>query len=415
MVPRQEHERYFVLGEKELVVSADSGACRACGRALPQARGAGRPRRYCSSTCRSAGRRARVRDAALLSRRGGPCTAELAGRRCPRPAEYTLFVSGAPFPFCSACYTVTAQYLLDQRVPARELVTVGLAKPAEPPAPVQVPGRTGPKDEEPAQPTRLLLVEDDDAIREGLRLALTRQGYEVLAEGTGRAGLRSAYLQRPDLVLLDVMLPDIDGMEVLRRLRTVSDVPVIYLTARGDPIDVIVGLETGADDYIVKPCQPREINARIRRVLYRYRAAERRDGDVYDDGLLRLDSPQQQAWAAGVPLPLSRTEFRVLDRLVRRTGAVQHFGTLLEAGWGAASPGARDRVKFTVSRLRGKLDATPVGGGSIVSVRGMGYLYRSPTTPALPPSPKPAAASTGYGHTRALHDGFRAQDRAEER
>ncbi|MFF8506262.1 winged helix-turn-helix domain-containing protein [Streptomyces anulatus] len=89
---------------------------------------------------------------------------------------------------------------------------------------------------------------------------------------------------------------------------------------------------------------------------------------------MRLDSPQQQAWAAGVPLPLSRTEFRVLDRLVRRTEAVQHFGTLLEAGWGAASPGARDRVKFTVSRLRGELDATPVGGGAIVSVRGMGYL-----------------------------------------
>lgn len=394
-------------------MSADTGSCRACGRALPQARRAGRPRLYCSSTCRSAGRRARVRDAALLSRRGGPCTAELAGRRCPRPAEYTLFVSGAPFPFCSACYTVTAHYLLDQRVPACELVTVGLTEPAEPPAPV--PGKTGRKDEEPAQPTRLLLVEDDDAVREALCLALTRQGYEVLGEATGRAGLRSAYLQRPDLVLLDVMLPDIDGMEVLRRLRTVSDVPVIYLTARSDPIDVIVGLETGADDYIVKPCQSREINARIRRVLYRYRAAERRDGDVYDDGLLRLDSPQQHAWAAGVPLPLSRTEFRVLDRLVRHTGAVQHFGTLLEAGWGAASPGARDRVKFTVSRLRGKLDATPVGGGSIVSVRGMGYLYRSPTTPALPPSPKPAAASTSYGHTRALHDGSRAQNRAEER
>ncbi|MEV0123242.1 response regulator transcription factor [Streptomyces sp. NPDC050703] len=379
-----------------------AGSCRACGRALPPARKAGRPRQYCSSTCRSAGRRARARDAALLSRRGGLCTAELAGRRCPKPAEYTLFVSGAPFPFCSACYTVTAQYLLDQRIPASELVTVGLADPAEPPAPV--PGTTGRKSEEPAQSARLLLVEDDDAVREALRIALTRQGYEVLAEATGRAGLRSAYLQRPDLVLLDVMLPDIDGMEVLRRLRTVSDVPVIYLTARSDPIDVIVGLETGADDYIVKPCPPREINARIRRVLYRYRAAERREGNVYDDGLLRLDSLQQQAWTAGGPLPLSGTEFRVLNRLARHAGAVQHFGTLLEAGWGAANPGARDRVKFTVSRLRGKLDATPVGGGSIVSVRGMGYLYRSPTTPALPPSPKPVSVSvsTGYGHTHAL-------------
>ncbi|MGV9313578.1 response regulator transcription factor [Streptomyces sp. NPDC003691] len=280
-------------------------------------------------------------------------------------------------------------------------MTVGLPAAAGPPAPI--PGRTGRNGDEPGQPARLLLlVEDDDAIREALQAALTRQGYEVLAEGTGRAGLRSADLQRPDLVLLDVMLPDIDGMEVLRRLRTVSDVPVIYLTARSDPIDVIVGLETGADDYIVKPCLPREIDARIRRVLYRYRAAERREGDVYDDGLLRLDSARQQAWTAGSPLPLSGTEFRVLSRLARHAGAVQHFGTLLEAGWGAMNPGARDRVKFTVSRLRGKLDATPVRGGSIVSVRGMGYLYRSPTTPALPPSPKPVSPSTGYSHTHAL-------------
>ncbi|WNF31108.1 response regulator transcription factor [Streptomyces sp. C11-1] len=165
---------------------------------------------------------------------------------------------------------------------------------------------------------------------------------------------------------------------------------------------MVVGLETGADDYIIKPYQGAEINARIRRVLYRYRAAERREGDVYDDGLLRLDSAQQQARTAGSPLPLSRTEFRVLSRLARHAGAVQHFGTLLEAGWGAANPGARDRVKFTVSRSRGKLDATPVGGGSIVSVRGMGYLYRSPTTPALPASPKPVSGSTGYGHTHAL-------------
>lgn len=379
MVPRQEHERCFVLGEfvlgeKELV---------------------------------------RVRGYRVVSRlRPGSAPSAQGGTPAPVLLEH-LPVGRA------ACPGARCRPSL----PARWALYGGTGRPAMPPArrvhPVRQrgagPGENGPEGRGAAQPTRLLLVEDDDAIREALCLALTRQGYEVMGEGTGRAGLRSAYLQRPDLVLLDVMLRDIDGMEVLRRLRAVSDVPVIYLTARSDPIDVIVGLETGADDYIVKPCQAREIDARIRRVLYRYRAAERRDGDLYDDGLLRLDSLQQQAWAAGVLLPLSRTEFRVLDRLVRHTGTVQHFGTLLAAGWGAASPGARDRVKFTVSRLRGKLDATPVGGGSIVSVRGMGYLYRSPTTPSLPPSPKPTAASTGYGHTHALHDGSRAQDRAEER
>ncbi|WP_398864174.1 response regulator [Streptomyces sp. C11-1] len=196
-------------------VTEGAGSCRACGRALPPARKAGRPCRYCSSTCQSAGRRARARDAALLPRRGGPCTAQLAGRRSPKPAAYTLFVSEASFPFCSASYTVTAQYLLDQRIPASDLVTVELPGPPGPAVPEPV--RTSPKDEGPVRRTRLLLVEDDDAIREALRFALTRRGYEVQAEGTGRAGLRSAYPQHPDPVLLDVTLPDINGMEVPHR------------------------------------------------------------------------------------------------------------------------------------------------------------------------------------------------------
>ncbi|MEV2198335.1 response regulator transcription factor [Streptomyces phaeochromogenes] len=221
-----------------------------------------------------------------------------------------------------------------------------------------------------------------------------------MAEGTGHAGLRSAYLQRPDPVLLDVILPDTDGFEVLRRLRTVSDVPVIFLTARNDSVDTVVGLTSGADDYTTKPCQPREIIARIERVLHRYRATERRHDDIYDDGPLRLDSEQHQAWAAGSPLPLSTTEFRVLDHLVRRADTVQYFTTLLQAGWDNPAPSARDRIKFTISRLRSKLDTTPAGGASIVSVRGIGYLYRSPTTPPNPtPSPQYAPTPAGYSHT----------------
>ncbi|MFW6695544.1 response regulator transcription factor [Streptomyces sp. MAR4 CNX-425] len=348
-----------------------------------------------------------MREAAARSRRPGPCTAELAGRSCPRPAEYTLFVGGSPFRFCAACSTMAVHYLLDQQVPAAEVVTQRLP---DPPGPAARADRAEPDrpDGGPDRRPRLLMIEDDEALQEVLAAVLTRQGYEILAEGTGRAGLRSAYLQRPDLILLDYMLPDIDGGEVLRRLRTVSDVPVIYLTARDDSIDVVSGLESGADDYVVKPFQFKELRARIDRVLHRYRAAERRHGDVFDDGVLRLDSPRQRAWAAGSPLALSGTEFRVLDRLVRHAETVQHFATLLETGWDAPPPGARGRVKFTVSRLRGKLDATPVGGESIVSVRGLGYLYRSPAAPALPPLPGPrdgrgraagtATAPGGYGH-----------------
>jgi DNA-binding response OmpR family regulator len=332
----------------------------------------------------------------------------LAGRRCPRPAAHTLVVSGTPFRFCSACYPVTAQYLMDQQVPAAEIVVAPPPAPAGPPRPrAKPPARSGAG---PSRPDRVLLIEDDDTVREALGLSLKRQGYEVLTEATGRAGLRSAYLQSPDLVLLDVMLPDLDGFEVLRRLRAVSDVPVIHLTARSDPVDVVVGLENGADDYLVKPCQGREIGARIRRVLYRYRAAERRQGDVFDDGLLRLDSPGLRAWTAGSALALSGTEFRVLDRLVRQAGRVQSFAKLLEAGWGAADPGARGRVKFTVSRLRRKLDATPVGGDSVVSVRGTGYLYRSPALPAPPPA-GPVPTPAGYGHAPTVRGAAGGPDR----
>ncbi|RBL79088.1 hypothetical protein DDE05_60385 [Streptomyces cavourensis] len=146
---------------------------------------------------------------------------------------------------------------------------------------------------------------------------------------------------------------------------------------------------------MVRPCGSRELNARIRRVLFRYRAIERREGNVYDDGLLRLDSAQQRAWTARSPLPLSRTEFRVLDRLARHAGAVQHFGTLLEAGWGTPDPGSRDRIKFTVSRLRGKLDATPVGGGP--SSRSVGWATSTapPAHPSCRPPPDPCPYQLG--------------------
>ncbi|MEY9997007.1 DNA-binding response OmpR family regulator [Streptomyces sp. V4I8] len=308
-------------------------------------------------------------------------------------------VCGVPFRLCSACHTMTTQYLLEQHVPATD-VTMQLPPPPRDNSPAKPSDRTAVV-AGPARPTRLLLVEDDEMVRTALRLALTSRGYTVLDVGTGHAGLRSAYLQRPDLVLLDVMLPGIDGYEVLRRLRTVSDVPVIFLTARSDIADVVVGLTSGADDYITKPCRTVEIIARIERVLHRYRAAERQHDAVYDDGLLRLDSQQHQAWAVGDQLPLSMTEFRVLDRLVRHAGLVQHFATLLEAGWDAAAPPARDRIKFTISRLRSKLDGTPVGGESIVSVRGIGYLYRSPTAPPLP-SPRRTSPPAGYGHAHTL-------------
>lgn len=394
-------------------MSADTGSCRACGRALPQARRAGRPRRYCSSTCRSAGRRARVRDAALLSRHGGPCTAELVGPAMPQargvhpvrqrgavPVLFRLLHRDGPVPAGSA----------HTRLRTRDSRTCHTG-----PATCAGPGEDGPEGRGAGDSRRgccwWRTMKQSGRLCASRSLARATKPWRV--NRTCRAAQRLSAAARPGRARCHASGHRRYGSAAQAAYRQRRPGHLPHSTQRPHRRDRRTGDRCGRLHRQAVPGQGDRCPDQARAVpLPRSRAPGRRC-------VRRRAAAAGLSATAGVgrgrPLPLSRTEFRILDRLVRHTGAVQHFGTLLEAGWGAASPGARDRVKFTVSRLRGKLDATPVGGGSIVSVRGMGYLYRSPTTPALPPSPKPAAASTGYGHTHALHDGSRAQDRAEQK
>jgi two-component system KDP operon response regulator KdpE len=264
---------------------------------------------------------------------------------------------------------------------------------------------------------RILLIEDDPHVARALAGALTRHRYTVVHEASGSAGLHTAYAQRPDLVLLDLGLPDIDGYEVLTRLRAVSDVPVIVVTARSAVQDRLHGLNRGADDYLVKPYPVAELLARMERVLDRRRSAEQWAEGVYDDGLIRLDSQTFEASVADAPLKLTPTEFRVLDLLVRNTGTVQPFRKLLARAWDDPNGRDTEKVKFTISRLRRKLDSTAVGSTSILSARGIGYLYRAPgssTADNPAPSRSPSSRSS-YGHAGNVLSILRAEDPGGDR
>ncbi|WP_220183615.1 response regulator transcription factor [Streptomyces diacarni] len=408
---------------------------------LPAPARVGRPRRYCSDTCRSAARRTRRRvQEAGTAVFAGPCATHVAGHPCGRTARFVIVLNRRETRLCDPCYQAALDFLIGQGVTARDVDTIRLTDatrsahpirsndanttpsptaspmpaltPRSVPAAVHVTPGGGPR-----RRPRALLIEDDEALVAALEAALSRSGgYQVSHAYDGSTGLREAYAQRPDIVLLDIMLPGIDGIEVLRRLRSVSDIPVIFLTARGDDQDLVIGLAAGADDYVVKPCSPRELLARMARVLRRHGETAHEQA-VWEDGLLRLDSLSLEAHAVGQPLELTPIEFRLLNLLVRNAGAVQPFGRLLAAAWNDPEATAFSRVKFAVSRLRRKLDATPLGGDAIVSARGIGYFYRSPSTPRPPADTETPRG--GHGHAGRildiLNDRERGGDRERER
>jgi DNA-binding response OmpR family regulator len=226
--------------------------------------------------------------------------------------------------------------------------------------------------------SRLLMVEDDPDITLALRLLFTRAGYEVSHAGDGRSGLREAYASHPDLVVLDVGLPEMDGWQVLERLRDVSDVPVLVLTAHGQETDKVRGLRSGADDYLTKPFANAELLARVEALLRRASNAATWASQVYDDGLLNLDPTGRRAYVDGEEVRLTPTEFRLLNALVRHAGAVLSPNQLLAQAWDDPTGIGQERVKFAVLRLRRKLGWTDPETSPIESVRGFGYRYRRP-------------------------------------
>jgi two-component system response regulator MtrA len=217
----------------------------------------------------------------------------------------------------------------------------------------------------------LLLVEDDPSIREVTALALERAGFRVTTSADGRDGLHRAQQGMFDLVVLDVMLPGLDGLEVCRELRRTSRVPVLLLTARTDTIDVVVGLETGADDYVRKPFEVPELVARVRALVRRGAAAPEESRIAVGD--LEIDPVRVTVRRAGQDLTLTATEFRLLLELARRPGQVFTRQILLDRVWSYDYLGDSRLVDVAVQRLRAKIEDDPATPRRIRTVRGVGY------------------------------------------
>jgi two-component system response regulator MtrA len=217
---------------------------------------------------------------------------------------------------------------------------------------------------------RVLLVEDDSSIREVATLGLTQAGFKVTAAPDGREGLARFREGSFDLVVLDVMLPELDGLEVCRAIRRESQVPVVFLSARSDTLDVVVGLELGADDYVTKPFELPELVARIRAVLRR--ATDVRGPKVLAVGDLEIDADAHEVRRNGEQIVLTATEFRLLLELARRPKQVFTRELLLERVWNYDYLGDSRLVDVAVQRLRAK-----IGPGLLETVRGVGYRLRA--------------------------------------
>ena len=223
---------------------------------------------------------------------------------------------------------------------------------------------------------RVLVVDDDDDIRLLLGELLRGAGYTVDTAEDGRAALRVFHANPCDLVILDLSMPELDGFETLERLRDLSDVPVILLTARSGEIDKVRGFRAGADDYVVKPFGRQELIARIEALLRR--APEPTHLEHYDDGAISIDYERRLVLCRGLPVQLTPLEFRLLDALVRHAGRVLSADQLVEHGWGHTAGVSREQVKLYVSYLRKKLGQAD-GFAPIETVRGFGYRYVPPS------------------------------------
>lgn len=224
--------------------------------------------------------------------------------------------------------------------------------------------------------TRILTVEDDERIRTSVRMALEDEGWEVIEAASGEEAV-VAFAARPaDVVLIDLMLPGIDGFEVCRTIRRSSDVPIVMVTARTDTHDVVAGLEAGADDYLTKPFQPKELSARIRALLRRARPAEPGHARLHfgelevvpEEGVVRL---------AGTEVHLTKTEFRLLCELASSPGRVFSREQLLERVWGYDFFGDGRLVDVHIRRLRTKIETDAANPHHVVTVRGLGYKIQS--------------------------------------
>ena len=224
--------------------------------------------------------------------------------------------------------------------------------------------------------TAILLVEDEPAIAEPLGYLLQREGYEVAAVADGGEAVARFGRGGIDLVLLDLMLPVLSGTEVAKRIRAVSDVPIIMLTAKDAEIDIVLGLELGADDYVTKPYSARELLARIRAVLRRrVEAADELGPDVLESGPVRLDADRHAVFVRGRETAMPLKEFELLELLLRNAGRVLTRGQLIDRIWGSDYFGDTKTLDVHVKRIRAKIEDEPAEPRLLLTVRGLGYRF----------------------------------------
>ncbi|MFK5635629.1 MULTISPECIES: winged helix-turn-helix domain-containing protein [unclassified Ornithinimicrobium] len=225
--------------------------------------------------------------------------------------------------------------------------------------------------------TRILVVEDEESFSDPLSYLLEKEGYDVAVTATGPDGLAEFDRNGADLVLLDLMLPGLSGVDVCRALRQRSSVPVIMLTAKDSEVDKVVGLEIGADDYVTKPYSARELLARIKAVLRRLSEPEELMPSTVESGPVRMDVERHTVQVDGEPVSLPLKEFELLEMLLRNAGRVLTRGQLIDRVWGSDYVGDTKTLDVHVKRLRAKIEPDPSSPTLIITVRGLGYKFET--------------------------------------
>jgi DNA-binding response OmpR family regulator len=224
---------------------------------------------------------------------------------------------------------------------------------------------------------KILVIDDEETTVQLISILLERRGFEVIKAYRAEEGLRKAYRHQPDLVLLDIMMPDMDGWEVCKRLRDMSDVPIIFLTARGEVKDVVHGLEMGADDYVTKPYDNDELVARVRAHLRRSPRPNTSEELVFDNGDFRVNFMNREVYVRNEIRHLTPKEFNLLGVLVRNAGRVVTRSELVTQAWGEEYGDAIDSLKLYIHYLRQKLEVNPEQPDYILTSRGVGYRFVS--------------------------------------
>ncbi len=225
--------------------------------------------------------------------------------------------------------------------------------------------------------TRILLVEDEAALSEPLAYLLGREGYDIEVAQDGRSAVAAFLADEPDLVLLDLMLPGIPGTEVCRQIRAVSATPIIMLTAKDSEVDIVVGLELGADDYVTKPYSSRELLARIRAVLRRRGAEDAADESILEAGTVTMDLERHTVAVNGGEISMPLKEFELLELLLRNAGRVLTRGQLIDRVWGSDYFGDTKTLDVHIKRIRSRIEETPSEPRMLVTVRGLGYRFEA--------------------------------------